>query len=229
MKLSSSRRLLAAIVSVGAAGLLSAGAANAAMLSYSDSIPLQNGIPTGFSFGLTLPAFDPADGTLTGVSIELDSTITPIVSVTGFAGVSPSLPFPYSNAMSTDNVELTAPTVDGDVIQSASTGSYSGTITAYYPTVDYLYGVNPATVDDNTVSVSSANFASYELPNNPLNFTFASDGGTYSATGAFVSGTENASAKATITYTYDAVPEPGSFGLLALGGIGLLIKRRKKA
>jgi PEP-CTERM motif len=225
VKFNTSRRLLAVAAFIGVAGLLSAGAARADMVTYTTTIPLQTA-PAPFSYGFTESQFNPALGTLTGVSIALDSTITPGVNVFGVG----TLPNPYTAAMATDMVVLTAPTADGNITQSASTGSYSGTITANYPTITTYFASSPTTAN-NTATVLAANFPTY-VGLGLLNFTFASgvSSDSISGTNVFVGGAETASATATVTYTYTpAAPEPGSLGLLAIGGIGFLINRRKKA
>src|SRR5271156_4575015 len=109
MILRPSRGLLAVATSIGIAGLLSTSSARADMVTYMNSIPLQTA-PPAFNAGFTLPEFNPAIGTLTGVSTSLNPVITPGVSLITFV-----TPNPYFNAYAPDMVVMTAPTADGDI------------------------------------------------------------------------------------------------------------------
>jgi hypothetical protein len=84
-----------------------------------------------------------------------------------------------------------------------------------------------------TDNVPLANFATYEGVGN-ASFSFSSSGLTSGGSSSppsfyFFGGSGTADTSATVTYTYTAVPEPTSLGLLAAGAGLLGLRRRGRA
>lgn len=183
----------------------------------------------------TLPMFNSTLGTLTGVQVTLDFTVTPYASVGNFSSSTPltftpsdSIIFSFSPAdtwtisHSSDSWTLSAPTV--------STGNIygSGQEVSYYTgpsSVLQLVGSTSASAD--LTAASGLDFAAYTGAGN---LVFGTAGGGYvSITDGPLFGGGGGDLAGTASVTYDYVPEPGTFALMVCGLTGLLVMRRRSA
>ncbi|HTV47644.1 MAG TPA: choice-of-anchor E domain-containing protein [Phycisphaerae bacterium] len=240
MKLRPSRGLLAAIVSVGVLGLLTAGAARADMVTYTGDF---SSTTLGSTLSTDLPQFNSALGTLTGVQITLNMTVTPYASAANFGSPSTPLIFDptswtsatfspaignWTVSYATDSWTLTAPTVStGDI--------YGSNQSVPFPTILSFTGATSASAS--LTNVSGSDLSAY-IGSGNLVFgitgpgTWAGGGPFYNYGYGYTGGGANLTSTdgtESVTYDYSSVPEPASMGLMAMGGIGLLINRRKKA
>jgi hypothetical protein len=190
----------------------------------------------GGSLATTLPMFDGALGTLTGVQVTLDFTVTPFAEVGNFSSPTPltftpsdSIIYSFSPAdiwtvtYGSDSWTLAAPTVSTGTIYG------SGQAVPYYFssfTLLQLPGNNSASAD--LTAASGLDYAAYTGAGDLVFGTTGpgqvsiTDGGLAGGGGGDLAGT------ASVTYDYAPVPEPSSFGLL-FGGLGLLFGIQRAA
>lgn len=180
----------------------------------------------GSSVTTDLPMFNGALGTLTGVQVTLDFTVTPYATVANFTSGTPltftasdHITFSFSPAdiwtvtYGTDSWNLAAPTV--------TTGTIYGSGQAI-PFFSLLQLVGSTSAPVALTAASGLDFAAYTGAGNLVFGTSGAgqvsitDGGLYGGGGGDLAGT------ASVTYEFAPVPEPSSFGLL-FGGLGLLI------
>jgi hypothetical protein len=182
-----------------------------------------------FTDTFTLPAFDTALGTLTGIQIKLTTNSFASVKVVNSGDSARN----YSNAIATVPLQTMGPG-GTTVTVNTSAGPFAGTAAANHVTT--IAGLT--NTNSNSVFVPFADFALYKNPPSGLLLSFHTLGlsGTYSGIDVESSGdlSFGGSAKlggtTTLIYTYDAVttPEPTMFGALAIGmaGLGFVARRR---
>jgi hypothetical protein len=185
----------------------------------------------------TLPMFNSALGTLTGVQVTLDFTVTPYATVANFTSSTPltftpsdSVSFSYSTANiwtishDTDSWTLAAPTV--------TTGPISGSgqaVPYYFSTFTLLQLVGSTSAPADLTAASGLDLAAYTGAGN-LVFGTAGSGQVSIIDGAlFGGGGGNLTGTASVTYEYAPVPEPRTFALMVCGLTGLLVMRRRFA
>jgi hypothetical protein len=201
--------------------------ANGQILTYNGTISPST---LGSSVTTTLPMFNGALGTLTGVQVTLDFTVTPYAEVGNFSSSTPLtftpsdwVTFSFSPAdiwtisYGSDSWTLSAPSV--------TTGNIYGTgqaVPYYFSTFTLLQFVGSTSASADLTAASGLDFAAYTGAGNLVFGTTGpgqvsiTDGGLSGGGGGDLAGT------ASVTYDYTPVPEPSSFGLL-IGGLGLLI------
>ena len=185
-----------------------------------------------------LPLFNSALGTLTGVQVTLDFSVTPFASVYNFIS-GPPLPFAPSDSISygfgspdtwtisngSVSWNLAAPTV--------STGNIygSGQEVSFLSELQLVGGVSaPADL----TAVSGLDLAAYTgVGNLVFGTTDAGPGGNVSITtgnGLAGGGSANLAGTASVTYTYVVpVPEPATLAFLSLGGLALMLRKRQQS
>jgi hypothetical protein len=208
---------------------------NGQILTYNGTISPST---LGSSVTTDLPMFNGALGTLTGVQVTLDFTVTPYASVGNFSSSTPltftpsdSIIFSFSPAdiwtvsYGTDSWTLSAPTVTtGTIYGSGQTVPY------YFSTFTLLQlvGSTSAAVDL-TAASSGLDLGAYTGAGDLVFGTSGpgqvsiTDGGLSGGGGGNLTGT------ASVTYDYAPVPEPGTFSLMVCGLTGLLVMRRRSA
>jgi hypothetical protein len=170
---------------------------------------------TSFPFSLSLPQFNPSQGTLEQVVLTLSSTDIAGSQVLNETGTSQS----YSGAFADLTVNISGPNM---LLTSLSleAGPFSGVVGAGTH-VDA--GSSSGAAAASTTDVPSADFASYigsgmvslNLSGSALNGTYGGSG----PAGLFFGGFADSYGTVEVQYSYAAVPEPGTLfaGLAALG------------
>ncbi len=214
------RKLVPVMMLAGAAGV-----ASADVLSYSHTIPTST-VP--FTDNFTLPKFDPATGTLSGITITTSTSIAVVISIYNYTGA----PQTFTNARATVPVTVTAPSGSSTVTGTATVAS--GSLAPSPPPNEFPRPPVPASA---VLTVAAANFGLYTGTGGATaSFRANSPGGTYSGTstvfGVFFGGTSTVGGTVTITYTYTPIspptqiPEPVSLLLFGTGLAGLGLTRR---
>jgi hypothetical protein len=204
--------------------------AKASTISYSDNIPLT--VPA-FGSDLYLPQFNPALGTLTGITMDVGGDLDATWSITNdnHSGTAYLLMYQDLTISEGANTLLFAsehtegvykaslddsdPIFNGECVTLAIT---AGPSTATADLWEEPVGGTDQTISDFTDYVGTGTVTLPVTSN--LSEEASIPGGNYSENPAPLT-----DAYATVTYTY--VPEPASFSLLGLGILGLLSRRRR--
>jgi len=235
MNFSNLRHLLRTSLLAGLAAALMATSATAATVSFSDTHSIG-----GSNSDFLLGKFDTGLGTLTGVEIKVDfSTLAGSVTVTSKSSSTVTVTafdaaFTVSDPSLTNDLGFDATTtrlfsvVTSPAWNGASRTKVSGNSSQVYTIV----GGQSYTFSQ--LNISSDFFTAYEsvggvgaVDIQAINVaTIGASGGTYEVDPTATV----ANTKMTVTYTYSAVPEPGTIGLLAFaGGVVLVAVRRRRA
>jgi hypothetical protein len=212
--------------------------ANGQILTYNGTISPST---VGGSVTTDLPMFNSALGTLTGVQVTLDFTVTPYAEILNYSGAprtfdsgswtsysfSPSDIWTVTNG--TDSWNLAAPTV--------ATGNIYGTgqvVPSYSGPSTILTFVGSTSAPADLTAASGLDFAAYTGAGTLVFGTsgpgqFYGGGPFYNGGVGFGGGGANLAGTASVTYDYAPVPEPGTFALMACGLTGLLVMRRRFA
>ena len=215
---------LSAVVVFAASVVASQSSAIAGSIFYTAHVDPQ---ATSFNTPVGLNRFDTSLGTLTDVTISFTANIVAEVDVFNSTGSSKA----FTNAHATIPVSVVGP--DGSTASgSAVAGPFSGTALAGF---NAFTGITGSTSGSDIVASSS--WSQYEGSGLALlTFNFNGDTGTFAGSannGVFFGGSATASGDVKVTYTYNppAVPEPSTFAMMGLGGVGLAIGtyRRRQA
>jgi hypothetical protein len=197
----------------------------AATISYSDPIPSSSS-PTAGTF--TLPEFNPAMGTLTGVEIDFDVHYQAIIQVYNVSGSPQSV-----GAYSSTPLDMTTPSgLQSDMF----TAVYGTSLSPISETVGLGVNTYNGPITETTVpfTESAPNLGLYVglgTNNYSLSYEPSTSGGSPSGGVIFYGGGASSYGTATVNFTYTPVPEPTSVVLFGLGTMGLIwaaIRRRQK-
>ncbi len=212
-----------------AAVLVTGTSLQASMVIDSTPIPAsdaggQFSLPTTASF--TLPEFNPALGTLTGVELSFSLMYQGEVTVLNFSEYfGPGTTEAFTNGSSTVPIDMSTPSGLLSPLVMAAYSGVSGSVPVA-TTNDYF---GPSTAMTPTFNPVSGDFPLYTgVGDNSYTLSYGT--GTYAGTGTYVGfgGDGNSSGTATVTYTYTPVPEPASVVLLGLGAAGLWWAARRR-
>lgn len=199
-------------------------AASADTISYMDTIPLQS---TNWVNSVSIPKFNPALGFLDSIELKLKGNVEGSIEFesldAGPATVTTSLA-----AM----IQLKRP--DNSLITAVTPNfNTSDNVTAFDGVIDFGGGSGRSYFDLNAMELSTydsppplSDLALFTGVGNillPVQATAVSTaGGAGNLLAAFVT---NAGATVMVTYNY-TIPEPATMGLMSLGALGLLRRRR---
>ncbi len=209
------------------AGLTSSVVAD--MVSYNVCIPITN---VGEGMTVSLQKFNPSLGTLTGIQLLLDAdasagtitwdnestAITTVdlgigAKVTAIAPNTLTLiaiPLQTGSGSAAPDDETGAPDFAGDDSVTVTGGSGCDSDTANPDAADF--GLYTGT---DTFAVDISSILGTSVVTSGGSGTSSSQAGSYCGT-------------VTVVYTYENVPEPATMGLLASGGVAMLIRRKRK-
>ena len=177
---------------------------------------------TDWAKTLSFQQFDPSLGTLNLVTIDLNASLSTIITITNASGSS-------SNGFGITQVELT--------VDDAGNNLNNPAITLTSPTFSYSLGAGGST----TSLALTQNGTSHDVYINPLVIaeftgtgTFALNASTFTQTllantggNTFASQVTDADLGGSVTYDYSPVPEPATIAMLSLGFVGMFRRRRK--
>lgn len=200
------------------AGLLATNVLRAATESFTTSIPASDGANAPTTASFSLPQFNTALGTLTGVEVDFTLNYQAVVDIVNFTGQAQSF-----TASSSVPIDMDTPS-DPSLQLVLAAYSLSNSVGSAFAETPFAGPVQNGTFP---FTPAPANFGPYE-GNGNNSYTLSYGNGTYSATftpggtGAFVGGDANSSGSAEVTYTYTAVPEPSTWSLIAVAvGAGI--------
>jgi hypothetical protein len=207
---------------------------NGQILTYNGSISSST---LGSSVTTDLPMFNGALGTLTGVQVTLDFTVTPYAEAFNVS-------FAPQTFTPSDSVSCS---YDPSDIWTVSYGSDSWTLAAPTVTTGTIYGsgqvvpsftglqlVGSTSAPADLTAASGLDFASYIGAGDLVFGTtgpgqFYGGGPFYNGGVGLGGGGGDLAGTASVTYDYAPVPEPGTFALMVCGLTGLLVMRRRFA
>lgn len=222
-----------AMVAVVAAfvGVVAVRSANAGMVTYT-SAPFSGST----AFNALIPQFDPTIGNLTSATITLNADLTPIVEVINITG-GPA-PFIYAfettqttNPVTSQVVFTPSPATVTDPFGNVQDVNFVSVVdpgSTVIPGITQFDGT-PVPFSQNT-SVPVASLSELEgTGTTPLGYTTDGSGnyGGSAGSGVLFGGDRSYAGTASVTYTFTAVPEPGTLSILAISGLAALRRRRR--
>ena len=203
-------------------GLLSAPAA-ANTITYTDSIALDT---TNWSDTVSIPKFNPTFGTLDSIKYTLTGHVEGTAKFENQDGAAATITMDLSSILKLQRPDLTT------IVISVPVASTSDDVAAYDGVLDYAgtsgktYSNLSNDLSENVTSSTAADIALFTGTGDIVMPVLATGASTGSGSGNLVlQFATAASANVEVVYTY-TVPEPTTMGLLSLGGLAL-IRRRK--
>ena len=194
---------------------------HAATVSFSSTIATQT---TNFAATTSVSQFDSSLGELTAIQVSVTGNTSGTVNFENLDA---------AEAVVTRTIGATiAVTGPGDFEESiAPSGSTTSLVPAFDGSADFMgdSGVIGETIDGTVTEVfAPADFTPY-IGTGDVDFNFDFTAASLiSGAGNIISAFQtSAGAEVTVTYTFEPVPEPSSTALLGLGGLALILRRRR--
>jgi hypothetical protein len=178
---------------------------------------------------VSVAKFNESLGTLTGVTVTVNSTIDPVVTVVNLTYIGNGTPYAFTNAFAKVSVTATGP--DGSSAEASPTYTVASGIASQLQT-NYT---GPATSASGSSVVPSTSWGDYEgVGNHTVNFDFVAGAAMYggsSSYGLYFGGSATAGGTISVTYSYipNPIPEPSSIVLAGIGMVGLTVFGRRRS
>jgi hypothetical protein len=234
MKKTSMKRAVTVYVFIAVVLSMTSLTANGQILTYNGTISPST---VGSSVTTDLPMFNSALGTLTGVQVTLDFTVTPYAQIINISGAPRTF----------DSGSWTSYSFNPSDIWTISHGSDSWTLAAPTVATGNIYGtgqvdpnytiltfVGSTSAPADLTAASGLDLAAYTGAGSLVFGTsgpgqFYGGGPFYNGGGGLGGGGGDLAGTASVTYDYAPVPEPGTLALMVCGLTGLLVMRRRFA
>jgi hypothetical protein len=186
----------------------------------------------GSSATTDLPQFNPALGTLTGVQVTLDFSVTPFANILNITGGSQNFtPADWGSSGYTPSLNTWTVSLGSDswnvIPPTVTTGPIYGTGQSV-PSFNTLELVGGTSAPADLTAASGLDFAAYTGAGNLVFGTAGTGNYAGSGLGFAFGGGGNLTGTASVTYTYVVpVPEPATLAFLSLGGLALILRKRQ--
>lgn len=209
------------------AGLLPLASAQADVISFNASVPLQS---TNFTSNLSVPKFNSALGTLTKVEFTLEGHVEGEAKFESLDAEPATVEMELAASIAIQRPDFTV------LVISLPTASTSDLVTAFDGLIDFggtSGKTYPALSADDIEMSSTVNPVDLALFTGAGNISLPVEAlGQSTGSGAgnlLLQFSTSASAELEVKYTYTPVPEPATLGLCMLGGLSMFRRSNRRS